>query len=142
MIYVRQKIGLLQGVTMDEKQRRVRALIVSCGMHGKRLIPAEMVHAISNAFILVGGTEKYVRHQEIQLGRMIRDTSGLLTGYATDFALDEKNLEIIALEMAFGYLFRQNRNRIWVYRYTVSDAGELIIPATLRSELIDFKEED
>lgn len=125
---------------MDEKRRRVQALIVSCGMRGKRIIPAEMVCAMTERFILAEDIQKYTGQYEPPVVRLIRDTSGVLAGYATDFAIDEKNLEISALEMAGGYIFRQNRKRNWVYRYTVSDSGELIIPATLRTELIDFGE--
>ena len=35
-----KRLGLLQSISLDPAQKRVSALIVSCGMRGKRVVPA------------------------------------------------------------------------------------------------------
>ena len=47
-----KRLGLLQSISLDPAQKRVSALIVSCGMRGKRVVPAEDVLALADGFIL------------------------------------------------------------------------------------------
>jgi len=41
-----RQIGLLQNASLDEAQKQVLALIVSCGIRGKRVILPESIEAI------------------------------------------------------------------------------------------------
>ena len=45
-----RQIGLLQSVSLNEAQNQVLALIVSCGIRGKRVILPESVEAIGKGF--------------------------------------------------------------------------------------------
>ena len=55
----KKQLGLLQSISLDTAQKRVCALIVSCGMRGKRLILPEHVLSIADGFILAERVEKY-----------------------------------------------------------------------------------
>ena len=46
------RLGLVQSVGLDEARKRVQALIVSCGIRGKRVILPESVLSIGDGFIL------------------------------------------------------------------------------------------
>lgn len=134
--------GLLQSVSLDSAQKRVYALIVSCGIRGKRIVFAPQVRSIADGFILVDSIEKYKRRYETDACRFVRDTTGLLTGSITDYAIDENTLSIQALEMIPGYLPSERKVRIWVYEYVRTDreSTELIVPASLGRELILSRE--
>ena len=47
-----RQIGLLQNASLDEAQKQVLALIVSCGIRGKRVILPESIEAIGRGFII------------------------------------------------------------------------------------------
>ena len=137
-----RQIGLLQSISLDEAQKRVCALIVSCGFRGKRVLLPQDVQSIADGFILASGTQKYRRELETAPCQFVRDSAGLLAGRITDYAIDEKSLCIQAIEMMPGYLPREQRIRIWVYAYARPDsaAPELIVPSSLGSELNYTKE--
>lgn len=131
-----RQIGLLQSVTLDAAQKRVYALIVSCGIRGKRVVLPQDVLSIADGFILASAVQKYHRSQENAPCAFLRDTTGLLAGYVTDHAIDESTLQVQAIEMAPGYLPSERKLRIWVYTYVRPDDAdnELTIPAFLCSE--------
>lgn len=135
-------LGLLQGISLDEAQRNVEALIVSCGFRGKRVVLPEDVESMADGFILVRQAQKYKRALEQPLCAFVRDTSGVLTGRITDYAIDERALQVTAIELSPGYLPGEWRSRMWMYTYarTGGDAGELTIPACLSRELILTRE--
>lgn len=137
-----RQIGLLQSVSLDAAQKRVCALIVSCGMRGKRIVLPQSVQSIADGFILAQRVEKYKRAYETAPSLFVRDTTGLLAGRIIDYAIDEESLGIQAIEVMPGYWPCEQRIRIWVYAYTRPDecAGELIVPASLGSELNFSKE--
>lgn len=130
--------GLLQCISLDPAQKRVHALVISCGIRGKKIVFATHVRSIADGFILVDSIEKYSRHYETNTCRFVRDTTGLLAGSITDYAIDERTLSIQALEMIPGYLPSERRIRIWVYEYVRADekSAELVVPASLGRELI------
>ena len=132
-----RQIGLLQSASLNEAQKQVLALIVSCGIRGKRVILPESIEAIGKGFIIVRDVQRYRRIQETTPCSFIRDTSGLLCGRVTDYAINETTLEIEAVEMLAGYLGSARKKRIWLYDYRRSEnhAEELIVPACLGSEL-------
>lgn len=138
----KKQLGLLQNVSIDAAQKKVCALIVSCGMRGKRVILPEHVLSIADGFILADQVEKYKRSAETAPCVFIRDTTGLLCGRVTDYAIDEKTLAIEAIEMIPGYLPAERRSRLWMFAYARSDetAGELTVPVCLGSELIFSRE--
>lgn len=132
-----RQIGLMQGVSLNEAQNQVRALIVSCGIRGKRLVFPDDVAAFGDGFILIRKANRYVRSYEVPPSTFVRDTTGLLCGRVTDYAMNESTLEIQAVEMIPGYTGRERRCRIWVYTYVPVEhrASELSIPACIGSEL-------
>lgn len=142
VICCKRQIGLLQNVTLDPARKRVCALVVSCGIRGKRVVTAQQVQAIADGFILAGQAEKYKRTYEAALSPFVRDTTGLLAGCVTDYALDERTLSVLAVEMMPGYWPVSSRQKIWIYAYTCTDGpkGGLTVPASLGSELIFSRE--
>ncbi len=139
-----RQIGLLQSVTLDAARKRVQALIVACGFRGKRVALAEDVLALAEGFILIERAQRYTRADERPVSPFIRDTTGLLTGRVTDYAIDEQSLSVLALEMRHGYAPQHVGQRIWVYAYHCAEgaAGDVVVPASLGSELIFSREEN
>ena len=137
-----RQIGLLQSISLDAARKRVRALIVSCGMRGKRVVLRQNVQAIADGFILADRTEKYKRIDEKTGSPFVRDTTGMLSGCVTDYAVDEGTLEILAVEIMPGYWPASSRKRLWAFSYHCVEApdGDLIVPALLGSGLIFSKE--
>ncbi|MBE5799296.1 MAG: hypothetical protein E7321_05020 [Clostridiales bacterium] len=130
-----RQIGLLQSISLDKARKRVCALVVSCGMHGKRIVPSQHVCMIADGFILVGSQEKYRHSDKQQIWPFARDTTGLLVGRVTDYAIDRKTLDVLAIEIITGYWGKEIRNRIWLYEYSpASDADEIIIPSLFHNK--------
>ena len=140
VIQGKQRLGLLQSVSLDEARKRVRALIVSCGIRGKRVVPRESVLSIGDGFILSGDSRRYHRSDEGSSCPFIRDSSGLLVGYVTDYAIDEATLSVVAAEMKPGH--QPRLERLWMFSYARQDADalELTIPVCMGSELIGVRE--
>lgn len=138
----KKRLGLLQSISLDPAQKRVCALIVSCGIRGKRVILPEHVVSIADGFILASQAQRYRRSAETVPCVFIRDTMGLLCGRVTDYAIDEATLSIAAIEMIPGYLPSERRSRLWMYAYTRSSdtSSELTVPVCLGSELIYSRE--
>ena len=132
-----RQIGLMQGVSLNEAQNQVRALIVSCGIRGKKLILPKDIVAFGEGFILVDKASIYARSYESSPSVFVRDTTGLLCGRVTDYAMNESTLEIEAVEMIPGYIGRERRFRVWVYAYVPAEHRnlELVIPACIGNEL-------
>lgn len=130
-------LGLLQGISLDEQQRRIEALIVSCGFRGKRIVLPEDVRAIADGFILAQKAQKYKRSLEKPLCTFVRDTTGLLAGRITDYAIDEEALRVAAIELSPGYLPGERQKRLWMYAYAHNgaDASEVTVPASFHGEL-------
>ena len=135
-------LGLLQGISLDETQRNVQALIVSCGFRGKRVVLPQDVVSMADGFILARQVQKYKRALEQPLCAFVRDTSGVLTGRITDYAIDERALRVAAIELSPGYLPGERRSRLWMYAYARANgsANELTIPGSLHRELILTRE--
>lgn len=137
-----KQIGFLQSICMDYAQKKVQALIIACGIRGKRIAMRNDLLSIADGFILIRGTEKYQRSLETKPCTFIRDTSGLLTGKVMDYAIEKENLRVYAIEMQIGYGRTERRQRIWVYDYMRLDGrkNELTIPSCLGSGLIIAEE--
>lgn len=133
-----RQIGLLQSITLDAARKRVQALVVSCGMRGKRVVLRPHVQAIGGGFILADQIQKYRRMDENAGSPFVRDTTGMLAGRVTDYAVDERSLEILAVEIMPGYWPASSRQRFWVFAYHSAEDpdGGLIVPASLGSGLI------
>ena len=143
VVFGERRIGLFQSVCFDQTRKRVCAFVISCGMRGKRIVPAEHVSLISERFILIDGSQRYRNSDKQEMFLFIRDTAGILVGRVSDYALDEKSLEILALEMISGYSFKDRHKRTWIYAYEFSnDFGELSIPLDLCSRPYLFGEEN
>ncbi len=137
-------LGLLQSVSLDDDQRGVEALIVSCGFRGKHVVLGRDVLSVADGFILAGRAIKYKRSLERPLCRFARDTTGLLAGRVTDFAIDEGALRVAAVQLAPGYLPGERGRRMWLYVYARGDAGtgEITVPALLDRGTILCREEN
>ena len=138
VICCNRQIGLLQSISLDAARKRVNALVVACGIRGKRVVLPQQVSAIADGFILADQVERYARDRETAVSPFVRDTTGLLAGCATDYAIDERTLRVLAVEIMPGYWPARSRRRIWVYAYRSADGenGDLIVPASLGSELM------
>lgn len=128
-------LGLFQGISLDAAQRQIEALIVACGFRGKRVVLPRDVRAVAGGFILAERALRYDRRCERPLCAFVRDTTGLLAGRVTDYAIDERRLCVTAIELTPGYLPAERRRRLWMYAYARSDVreGELTVPASLLS---------
>lgn len=137
-----KRLGLLQSVSLDSAQKRVCALIVSCGVLGKRVVLPQDVEAIADGFILVRRALRYRRMFETPPCAFARDTTGLLTGRVTDYAIDEATLDVAAVELTTGYLQPSREARLWVLDYVRQgeQSQELTVPACLGRELINVGE--
>jgi len=144
VICANKQAGFLQSVILDEAQRQIESLIIVCGLRGKSVVPARAISAISEEFILAAHIQKYTRGDERRSPCFIRDTSGLLVGRVSDYALNEETLKISAIEMIRGYLPAERRMRIWLFSYTVSETrlGELVVPLIQGLESMNQKEEN
>ena len=136
-----QQIGYFQSVCFDQARKRVRAFVISSGMHGKRIVEAQHIRTITDGFILVNGWSKYHRGHKQQTALFVRDISGLLVGCVTDYAIDEETLEVLAIEMISAYLPKEIARRDWMYTYNfMKDSGELCIPSILNNQQYFFME--
>jgi len=133
-----KQIGLLHSVVLDEAQRSIRVLIVSCGLRGKRIVLRGDVLALSDGFILVARSQRYRRAAEKQGCLFVRDTTGLLVGRIADAALDERTLEVAAILVATGVLPPGRSGGIWAFAYVCTDERtlEVTVPVSLGSELL------
>lgn len=137
VVHKNKRIGLIQNLSVNLSQKRIKALIVSCGMKGKRILFPAQINTISEEFVLAEDTEKYRREYEDQSRAFVRNTDGRLIGYVTDYAIDEQTMSILAVEMTTGYLFKEKSIRVWIYTFACHEAEqwELIIPSQISSEL-------
>ena len=131
-----KQVGIVQNAVLDSARKRVQALIVSGGLKGKFVVPVHAVQAIADSFILTEGTQKYLRTMERNVSPFVRDTSGLLLGCITDYALDEETLSVLSVEMITGYLPWSGRKRVWITEYHCTGDSDLIIPASWNGGLI------
>lgn len=131
-----KQIGLLQNVNLDMAQKRVDALVISCGIRGKKIAYTDDVKSIADGFILVNSIDKFRRSHKQSLHTFVRDSLGLLTGRVTDYAVSKDGMRIIAVEIRLGYFLPERKIRIWVYDYSYNElTGEMIVPSSLGSGL-------
>ena len=137
-VIVNQKsVGILQNVCLDMVQKKVCALHVSCGLHGRYLIMPEDVLTISQEFILAANLNRYKHCNKETNVPFVRDTTGMLVGFVTDYAISKSTLELAAVEMRTGLLPREYLTRIWIMNFTYQiQRNELVVPASLGCELI------
>ena len=141
VIQEERQVGLLQSIRFDSARKRVCALVVSCGMRGKCVVPAQRVRMIADGFILIDGMEKYRRTDQQETWPFIRDTSGLLIGRIVDYAIDKRTMEVYAIECIQGYWFSDCTCRVWIYEYTSMNVpDECIVPDILSSKPIFSRE--
>ncbi len=138
-----RQTGFVQSLALNAAQTKVDALIVARGMRGKCTIPASAVQAITPEFILASHVRKYERRDEQASTQFVRDTSGLLVGRVSDYAVDEETLQIEAIEILRGYLPGERKDSVWLFSYAVSEIRdtELTVPVFQGFESIDEKEE-
>jgi len=66
----------------------------------------------------------------------VRDSFGTLVGRITDYAIDDADFRVVALEMVNGYNMRRPKETYWIYDYTCCDpkSMELCTPACMSNE--------
>jgi len=129
------QIGIFQSVCFDKARKRVCAFVISSGLRGKRIIPIQHVRMIGNGIILIDGWKKYRRMDVQQTSLFVRDTTGLLAGRITDYAIDCESMEILAIEVLSGYHRKEICKRTWMYAYSFSEEADAwIIPVILHSQ--------
>jgi len=138
-----RQIGVMQNIRLKPNQKAVEALIISCGIRGKRIVRVSEILSIANGFILIKKDENYFQQIEKNNCQFVRDTTGLLSGRITDYAINKSDLSIYAIEIILGYTLSERKKRIWLYEYQKSskDEYELIIPTALGIEQIISEEE-
>lgn len=131
-----KRIGLLQNVMMDDAQKKVKALIVSCGIRGRKAVYAEDVISVCDGFILAEKAFPYNAKSLNFSHPFIRDASGLLLGKVMDYAIDEDTLNIIAVELIGGYMPADYSRKLWIYKYerTNPSVNELFISSMFGSD--------
>lgn len=140
IVFGERQIGLFHNACFDKTRKRVCALMISSGIRGKRIVPTEHICMIADRFILVDGWCRYRRSEEEQSSVFVRDASGLLVGYVSDYAMDPNTMEILAIEVHAGYWPKESRAGDWIYTYSFSQEDTVIIPTILRSRPCFSKE--
>jgi len=136
-----RQIGIFQSVCFDKTRKRVCAFVISGGLYGKRMVSIQHVLMIGQGFILIDGWSRYRRLDGQQISMFVRDTTGLLVGRVTDYAIDRDSMEILAIEVLPGYLPKEISIREWIYAYSFSeDADAWIIPTLLHNQSCISKE--
>lgn len=136
-----QQIGIFQSACFDKTRKRVCAFVISSGLHGKRVVSASHIRLIGRGFILVDDWSRYKRLDEQQTSLFVRDTTGLLVGRITDYAIDQESMEIIAIEVLPGYFPKEICIREWMYACSFSEeANAWIIPVILQNQSCISKE--
>lgn len=134
VVFENRQIGFLQSVSLDQAQKRVQALIISRGLRGKcAILPAD-VTSISDQFILAERISRFDRSYETGLCGFARDTTGILVGRITDYALRENSMTVSAIEIMPGFLPPESRIRIWIFTYQRQNTHTLTIPSLLCEE--------
>lgn len=135
VILGQRQMGIFQSACFDTARKRVCAFIVSSGVRGKRIVQAQHVRMIADGFILVDGWSRYRHSDKQQTSLFVRDTTGLLVGRVTDYAIDENAMEVLAIEVISGYCAKDRKERNWIYAYSIAeDSDELSIPAFLHDQ--------
>lgn len=130
-----RQIGLFQSVCFDKTRKRVCAFVISGGLCGKRIVPIQHVRMVGREFILIDGWSRYSRMDGQQASLFVRDTTGLLVGRITDYAVDQESMEILAIEFLSGYHPEAIHRREWMYAYSFSeDADAWIVPVIPHSQ--------
>lgn len=136
------QIGIVQSMLLDQMRKRVCAFVVSGGMRGKKIVSAQHICVLGEDFIMVDGWCRYRRNDKQQIEMFVRDTSGLLVGRVTDYAIDKRTLEVIAVEVLSGYLPHSWQAKSWMYEYCFSaDSDELCTPSIIHNQP-NFSEEE
>ena len=139
VIIGQKTIGVLQSFDIDMAQKRVCALNVACGLRGRYMILPKDVVTISPEFILAENTVRSGQFDGKKNARFVRDSTGFLIGYVTDYAVSEENLQLAAIEMRIGFFPGEHKIRIWIMDFTCpSSEREIIVPSALGSELIEY----
>ena len=138
-----RQIGFLHGVKLNDEQNGVCALVIARGLKGKCVLLTDDVTMISSEFIIARRTHKYERRYEKQNICFVYDTDGLMIGKVSDYALDEENWRIAAIEVMRSYLPSGRRERIWFFQYSSDEnrLGAVIVPAFLYMSQSERKEE-
>ena len=141
VVFGDRRMGLLQSVCFDQNRKRICALIVSSGVRGKKIVQTQHVQMLEKRFIMVDQWSKYRCSDQQQMALFVRDTTGLLVGCVTDYAIEEETMNILAVEMISGYLPQAHRKRMWIYEYTFSKGSDEICVCDILHSMPCFSKE-
>lgn len=137
-----KRIGLMMGLHFDLHAKRATEMVVACGLRGKRRIECKYVTGITDEFILVDDTAKSAPERGRINKAFAFDTTGLLVGSVSDYAVDESSMSILASEVTTRYHPGTYSRQIWVFDYEYIKTGEILLPASIGCELIGTKKEE
>jgi len=138
VIMNQKMIGVVQSLHLDMMQKRVCALSISCGLRGRRFIIPADVQNLANGFIIASKVYRRGQIESHHPTLFVRDSTGILVGCVTDYAISEKDMQLEAIEMRMGFLPREYRIRLWVIDFSYHPSKhEIIVPVSLGCELID-----
>lgn len=141
VVFGDQRMGLLQSVCFDQNRKKICALIVSAGVRGKKIVRTQHVQTFAQNFIMVDQWSKYRRSDQQQMALFVRDTTGLLVGRVTDYAIEEETMNILAVEMIPGYLPQAYRKRMWIYEYAFAKGSDEICVSDIQHSRPSFSKE-
>lgn len=142
LICRKKRVGLLQDIGVNLESKEVTEWIVGCGFYGKRRILSDYIRSVSDGFVLLEDHAKCMAARDCVKTEFVFDTSGLLLGRVTDYMIDESTKCIQALEVITGYWPCRYTRRIWLFAYEYRGKGEILVPASIGSELIGIKREE
>lgn len=139
IIMENKRIGLLSGMIFDLRDKRAKDIVAACGLRGKRRIDCQHIMTLADGFILVDDTTRSRLQLNCSKKVFAFDTSGVLIGCISDYAIDESSMRIIAVEVTTGYYPGKYMRRIWVFDFEYINSEEILLPASIGYELMDLK---
>ncbi len=122
-----KRIGHVAYLTLDERLTRVTGLRIARGLRGNRFVSASSVSLLGDVAVLV--TNEGVRpsgERGLNL-RRATTTDGQILGAITGAMIDERTLQVAALELTSGWWDDLARGRRYVYGWTASQGENVIL---------------
>ena len=127
VILAGKRVGHVACLTLDEGLTRVTGLRVARGLRGNRFISAGSVSLLGDVAVLVA--DQGVRpggERGLNL-RRATTTDGQILGAITGALIDERTLQVTALELSSGWWDDLARGRRYVYGWTASSGENVIL---------------
>ena len=122
-----KRLGRVSQISLADDLTKVKGLWIDCGLRGTRFIDGTQLDMLGEVAVLARESGKRSQCDERPMMRRALSTDGVRIGAITDAVIDEKTLEVKALELTQGYVddLLSGRRRIW--QFTVVKDGDVII---------------